>query len=106
MTPILASSAIFVFPCAGARGRDARHAFQMEVTPSWVTKNAIYRSSCNGVEIRISVTLTALGLSFGGRGVEPYYRDIPEAELAALVEAFESIGTDAEKFKAFVDAAG
>jgi hypothetical protein len=39
-------------------------------------------------------------------GVEPYYRDIPEAELSALLADMEAIGDDLDRFQAFVTAAG
>ena len=76
------------------------------VTPSFVTKNRIYRSSGFGIEIRLSVTPDGAWLVIRRPGVEPYYRDIiPEAELDAVVGEFQAIGEDPAKFQAFVNAA-
>jgi len=70
-----------------------------------VTKNRIYRSSGFGIEIRLSVTPDGNWLVIRRPGVEPYYRDIPEAELDAVVGEFQAIGEDPAKFQAFVNAA-
>ena len=64
-----------------------------------------FRSSCNGIEIRLRVDLGAAWLTIKRPGCERAYRDIPEAEVAATVEQFQAISADREKFKAFVNAA-
>jgi hypothetical protein len=74
------------------------------VTPSFVTKNRIYRSSGFGIEIRLSVTRDGAWLVIRRLRVEPYYRDIPEAELDAVVGEFQAIRKDPAKFQAFVNA--
>jgi len=38
-------------------------------------------------------------------GCERRYYDIPEAEVAAVVDQFQAIGEDVDRFKAFLSAA-
>ena len=63
-----------------------------------------FRSSCNGVEIRLRVDPGAAWLTIKRPGCERAYHDIPEAEIAATVEQFQAIGEDPEKFRAFAEA--
>jgi len=63
-----------------------------------------FRSSCNGIEIRLRVDPGAAWLTIKRPGCERDYRDIPDAEVAAVVDQFRAIGEDPEKFKAFVNA--
>jgi hypothetical protein len=63
-----------------------------------------YRSSCRGVELRLRVDPAAAWLVIRQPGVEPRCVDIPEAEVAAVVDQFTAIGEDPEKFATFVNA--
>jgi hypothetical protein len=73
------------------------------VTPSSVTKNKIYRSSCNGVEIRIVQTPGLTYLVVRGRGHD-HYAELPDADVGATVAEFQAIGEDPDRFQAFVNA--
>jgi hypothetical protein len=70
------------------------------VTP----RNAIYRSSCNGISIRIVITPDLAYLAIRGRGHD-HYRELAEGDVAKVLAEFQAIGTDPEKFAAFVNAA-
>jgi hypothetical protein len=72
--------------------------------PSFVTRNRIYRASCNGVEIRIVQTPELAYLSIRGRGHDQYV-ELAEQDVAALVGKLEAINGDPEKFQEFVAAA-
>jgi hypothetical protein len=76
------------------------------VTPSWVTKNAIYRSSCNGIEIRLVITPDVAYLAIRKPHSEPSYRELAEGDVAKVLAEFQNIGTDVQRFEAFVNAAG
>ena len=73
------------------------------VTPSSVTKIKIYRSSCDGVEIRIVQTPGLTYLVVRGR-VHDHYAELPDADVGATVEEFQAIGEDPDRFQAFVNA--
>jgi hypothetical protein len=63
------------------------------VTPSFVTKNRIYRSSCNGVEIRLVQMPDLAYLTISGRGQDQRV-EIAEQDVAAMVNEFQAIGED------------
>jgi hypothetical protein len=58
-----------------------------------------------GIRLSTSRRVAAHRLVIRRPGVEPYYRDIPEPELSALLAEMEAIGDDADRFQAFVTAA-
>ena len=65
-------------------------------------KSALYLASCNSVEIRLRVEPDCAWLTIKQPGAEPEYHDIPQGEVAGVVEQFEAIGEDVDRFKAFV----
>jgi hypothetical protein len=64
-----------------------------------------FRSSCNGIEMQLRVDPGAAWLTIKRPGCERAYRDIPDPEVAAVVDQFQAIGEDVDRFKAFVNAA-
>lgn len=68
-------------------------------------RNAIWRSSCNGTEIRLSVQRgSGAVLKIKRPGMPETWIEIDIADVGATVEEFQAIGEDLEKFRAFVDA--
>jgi hypothetical protein len=65
-------------------------------------KSALYLSSCNSVEIRLRVEPDSAWLTIKRPGAESEYYDIPQGEVAGIVEQFLAIGEDVDRFKAFV----
>jgi hypothetical protein len=63
--------------------------------------NAIYRASCNGVEIRIVQTPDRAYLAIRKPHSEPSYRELADGEVGQVLSDFEAIGEDPEKFAAF-----
>jgi hypothetical protein len=66
---------------------------------------AVYQSSCEGAQIRLRVNADESWIIIRRPGGEPYYRDIPEDQVAAVLAEFNAIGEAPEKFQAFVVAA-
>jgi hypothetical protein len=65
----------------------------------------LYRSSCNGVEVQLRVEPDCAWLTIKRAGEERQYRDIADADVEKVLADFQAIGTNPEKFKAFVNAA-
>jgi hypothetical protein len=55
--------------------------------------------------MQLRVDPGAAWLTIKRPGCERAYRDIPEAQIAAVVEQFQAIGEDVDRFEAFVSAA-
>jgi hypothetical protein len=69
-------------------------------------RNAIWRASCNGTEIRLSIQReSGAVLKIKRPGISETRVEIDIADVGATVEEFQAIGEDPEKFKAFVNAA-
>jgi len=85
----------------GPDDREDPATFFTLITP----RNAIYRSSCNGIEIRIVITPDAAYLTIRKPHSEPLYRELAEGDVAKVLADFQAIGEDPEKFTAFIDAA-
>jgi len=68
-------------------------------------KGALYRASCSGIELRLGVELDGNGWLIKRPEAETEYHDIPSAEIPHVVERFEAIGEDVERFKVFVEEA-
>jgi hypothetical protein len=64
-----------------------------------------FRASCNGIEMKLRVDPGAAWLTIKRPGCEHAYRDIPDAGVAAVVEQFQAIGEDVDRFQAFLSAA-
>jgi hypothetical protein len=65
-------------------------------------KSAIYRASCNGVEIRLRIEPDGAWLVIKRPGLEASYVEIEDRDVPALVAELEAIGDDPEKFSAFL----
>ena len=76
-----------------------------DVTPSFVTKNRIYRASCNGCEIRVVCTPAFTYLTILKPHSEAQYVELADGDVAKVLADFENIGDSAEKFQSFVNAA-
>ena len=83
------------------RGQD----FRSGCSVAHVKKSVLRRASCGGVEIRLCVEPDVAWLTIKRSGEERQYRDIAQGEVAQVVEQFEAIGEDPEKFKAFLSRA-
>jgi hypothetical protein len=64
-------------------------------------RQAVYRASCEGVQIRLRVNVDESWIIIRRPGAEPCYRDIPQDQVAAVLAEFQAIGEDPAKFKAF-----
>jgi hypothetical protein len=64
-----------------------------------------FRASCSGVEIQLRVDPDAAWLTIKHPGCERTCVDIPEAKVAAVVDQFQAIGEDVDRFNDFVNAA-
>jgi hypothetical protein len=69
-------------------------------------KSALYLASCNLVEIWLRVEPDCAWLTIKGPGPESEYYDIPQGEVAGIVEQFLAIGEDVDCFNAFVQTWG
>ncbi len=56
------------------------------------------------MELQLRIEPDVAWLTIKRPGEERQYRDIAQSEVAGVVEQFEAIGDDPEKFKAFVAA--
>ncbi len=65
-------------------------------------RSKLYRASCNGVELQLRVEPDCAWLTIKRPGEERQYRDIAQSEVAGVVEQFEAIGEDVDRFQAFV----
>jgi hypothetical protein len=65
-------------------------------------RQAVFRASCEGVQVRLRVNPDESWIIIRRPGAEPFYADIPQDQVAAVLAELEAIGEDPEKFKAFV----
>jgi hypothetical protein len=68
-------------------------------------RQAVYRASCDGVQVRLRVNAgDESWIVIRRPGAEPYYRDIPQDQVASVLAEWEVIDGDPGKFKAFISA--
>jgi hypothetical protein len=67
-------------------------------------KHRLYRSSCNGIELRLRAFPGGSWLTIKKPGQDRQYFDIEESQVEAVVAEFESIGDSVERFQEFVNA--
>jgi hypothetical protein len=66
-------------------------------------KSALYRASCNSVELRLRTEPDGTGwLVITRPGAEASYVEIEDRDVPALVAEFEAIGNDVGRFNAFL----
>ena len=64
------------------------------------------RASCNGVMIRLRINVDSAWITISQPGHEPFYRDIEQSELPALMAEFRAINGSSERFNVFVNGVG
>jgi hypothetical protein len=67
-------------------------------------RQAIYRASSGGVELRLRVNPDAAWIVIRAPGFESRYFDIPNDQVGAVTAFFPAEGDSPEKFKSFVNA--
>jgi len=76
----------------------------MAIGLAHLKKGVLHRLSYRGVEIRLLVTPGEAWLTIKRPGEERQYRDIPQAEVDSVLQEFQAVEDDVEKFHAFVNA--